>query len=234
MDHLKTESIIEYITDKMSEGDSFRLETHLADCDECAEKVYRLNHIRENFDEVWDSLSAENLARDLFEIRLLESLVKANLKQETLKRVQSWVDNFFQKTHIVIGIAVDKSKKSVRILQDAIEEMRALGQIPSYVPVGEPVRVLGEGTEEETRHEERQGPNGEKIDIYYEAGKVQLKIIPLSFESPLPLLWLLPEKDGPSIIKETRRPRETDYLVAEFSIEELADLNDYVIFLEYK
>jgi hypothetical protein len=35
-----------------------------------------------------------------------------------------------------------------------------------------------------------------------------------------------------SSFKETYHPEETDYLVAEFSIEELAELSKYVLLLE--
>ena len=233
MEHLTQEKALEYISGKLDEEQLFEIDEHLATCTRCVARVRALRMLRANFDEIWDSLSVENLARDALETRLLESLMQSDVKQEILQRAQSWVKSFYQTSQMVIGLAVDISKKTVSILQDVTEEMSTWGQIPRYVPVGQPVRVLGEGADEDTL-EERRSPSGEKIDIYYTDGTVQLKITPLSFESPPPLLWLLPKSGGPSIIIETQHPIETEYLVAEFSIEELADLNDYIIFLEYK
>lgn len=230
MTHIKTSDILAYISGNVSEGDSFRLETHLADCDECAKKVSRLNYIRENFDDIWDSLTAENLAKDLLELRLLESIEETDLEPEIRHRVISWIKNSSRKAQVVMGFVVDASKRRIEILEASAREMGALAKLPSYVPVGEPVRVLGEDLEEEARHEQRQGPNGEKIDLYYSEGMMQFKVTLTPLNPPFPLLLFYPKKGGPSIIKATRRPEETDYLVAEMSIDEPIDLSRYLVF----
>lgn len=232
--HLNIEKTLAYITDEMEEGDAFILEAHIADCDECAQKVYQYNYIKENFDEIWDSLSVGHIARELFELRLLESLVDANLKPDFLKRIQSWAKDFFEKTQIVMGIVVDASKKTAKIVEDGLEALSRAGKIPCFVPVGRAVHTLGDGVEDAIRHQERRGPHGEKIDIYFSKNIIQFKIRPLALETPPPLLWLFPKTQGPSIIKATHQPLETDYLTAEFSIDELTNLNDYIIFLEYQ
>ena len=135
-----------------------------------------------------------------------------------------------------MNIAVNKSKRTVEIIEEGFESLNRFGKIPGFVPVGEAVRILGEGTKEAIQHQERRGPKGEEFDIYYSDNIIQLKIKPLSFETPHPLLWFLPldlEK-GFSIFKETHRPEETDYLLAELSTDELKDkdLDSYTILLE--
>ena len=238
MDHVPIESILRYISDKISEKDAFILETHLADCDECAEKVFRYDYIRKNFSEVWNSLSVDHAIMELIELQLLESLIDAKIKPDLIQRIQSWVKDFYQKTQIVMGIMWNASQKTAEIIHEELADLIQRGQIQVFAPVGKPARVLGAVSEEETRDRIQQirkvGPNGEIIDIFYSDETIQFKIKPITFKSPAPLLWLFPVKEGTSVVKETYRPAETDYLVAEISTSELKDLSHYLIFLEYQ
>jgi hypothetical protein len=238
MDHLTLENMYDYVTHKMADNDAFLLEDHLSACDKCTRKVYLYRYILENFNEIWDSLTLEQVAKEALEIRLLESLVDANLEPTMLKRLKTWVKDFYQKTQFVMGIMRNATQKTAEIMHEGLADVVQHRQIPQFTPVGYPARVLGEVSEEETPGRSQQvkklGPNGEIIDIFYSNDTIQFKIKPITFKYPAPLLWLFPVKEGTSIVRETYRPAETDYLVAEISTHELKDLSHYLIFLEHQ
>ena len=232
MKHPSKEDLLAYVSDRLSEEDSFRLEMHIADCDECAKTAYQYNLLRDNPDEIWDSLSVQNLAKDLVTLRLIRSIEYAGARPDLLSRVHAWIKDFPTKSQVVANLAVNKSKWTLEIMEEGFEAFKRIGQLSWFAPAPHAVRVLGEKMDEEVEHQERLGPKGEKISIYFSRGLIQFKITPLSFEEPYPLLWLFPLKEGKSIIKETHRPEETDYLVAEVSTDEVLDLNAYAVFLE--
>jgi hypothetical protein len=230
--HPSKEDILAYVSERLPEEDSFRLETHLAECDECAEKAYQYNLLRDHPDEIWDALSVQNVAKEVLALRLMHSLEHAAVRPDLVGRIRVWIKDFSNRTLGVAGIAVNKSKRTLEIIEEGVEALKRIGQMPWFAPAPQGVRVLGEGTDSFVEHQERLGPCGEKIIIYFSKGLIQFKITPLSFEQPYPLLWLLPLKEGKSILIETYRPEETDYLVAELSTEEVMDLNHYAILLE--
>lgn len=232
MKHLDEENIIAYISDKLSEGDSFRLETHLADCDKCAEKVYHYNMIRENFDEIWDSLSLQNLVKDALEIQLLESLVNTTIEPHLSNRIYRWINNFHQKTGHLLSIVVNTSKKTAEMVEEGFRGLTETFQIPAFAPLGEAVRVSGSGMPDDTKHVKRIGPKDEEIDAFFSSKKIVINIRPQILKKPWPLVWLLPIKKGTSLIKESYRPEGANFLTAEFIFDENIDTK-YDILLEY-
>jgi len=232
VEHPNKKDILAYVSDRLSEEDSFHIEMHLADCDECAEMVHQYNLLRENPDEIWESLSVQNLAEDLLVLRLMHSIEYSDVRPDLLGRIRSWIGEFSNRSQVIANMVVNKSKWTLEIMEEGLDALRQIEQLSWFVPAPQAVRVLGEKTDEEVEHQKRLGPRGEKISIYFSRGLIQFKIIPLSFEQPYPLLWLFPLKEGKSIIKETHRPEETDYLVAELSTDEVQDLNAYAVWLE--
>ena len=64
MSHANLTDILAYVAGKLSEEDSFSLETHVARCFECAKRVRAHYIIRGRFDELWDSLSVKRIAEE--------------------------------------------------------------------------------------------------------------------------------------------------------------------------
>lgn len=237
MDHLTLEEVYAYVSHKMADNDAFLLEDHLSACNKCTRKVYRYRYILENFNEIWNSLTLEQVAKEALEIRLLESLLDADLEPTVLKRLKTWVNHFYQKTQIVMGIMRNATQETAEIMHEGLPDLVQNRQMPVFASVGPPAHVLGAVSEEARpggrRPVKKLGPNGEMIDIFYSNDMLQFKIKPVTFKSPAPLLWLFPIKEGTSIVRETKRPAETDYLVAEINTHELKDLSHYLIFLEH-
>lgn len=232
MEHLTSDDIIDYICGKMSEGDSFQLETHLADCDKCAERVFLYNILRENFDEIWDSLSLQNLVKDALEIQLLESLVNATIEPYLSNRIYRWIKDFHLKTGHLLSIVVNTAKKTAEMVEGGFRGLTETIQIPTFSPVGEAVRVSGPGMPDGSRHVKIIGPNGEEIDAYFSSKKIVINIRPKIIKKPWPLVWLLPIEKGTSLIKESYLPEGADFLTAEFIFDENIDTK-YDILLEY-
>ena len=79
MEHLTIEDILAYAADTLPQKDIFRVEVHLAECEECARRVDDHVVIRERFDEVWNSWTVKKHAQEVFQARLLEALEQADV-----------------------------------------------------------------------------------------------------------------------------------------------------------
>ena len=232
MNHISLSDLTAYVSERLDDGIYFQIELHLSECDECAEKVFHYNTIRGHFNAIWHTLSIEHLSSDIIFIQLLESLSNSTIQEKLLPRVEKWLRNFSLKTHLIIGFAVDSTKKTAEIIKDSLLPQVLFGQIPRFELVGAPVRIRGDGDPDAERHQKMRGPSGEEIEIYQTRKALKIIIKNSKLDPPLPLIWALSLEKATSNFKETYHPEETDYLVAEFSINELANLSKYVLLLE--
>lgn len=231
MDHINLADIAAYVSGQMGEGDSFDLELHIAHCDQCAEKVSHFHMIREYFNEIWETLTLKDLIQDLVRIKLLESLLVSDINTGLLLRIEAWIKDFYNRTRIIISASLGLSKKTTEMVINQLSP-GLFGQIPQFKPVGAPIRVLGDGESGSEQQQRMQGPGNEKIDIFQSGNGLQIKIMNSKTDPPLPLIWAFSLDKGISVFKETYHPEETDYLVAEFSTDELTDLSEYIFLLE--
>lgn len=224
MDHLSIERALAYVAGKVTEEESFWIETHLADCDECARRIYNYNIIKENFDEIWDSWTAKSHAQALFQAHFLESLQKAEVPARLQERIKEWAKNVFQKTGAILNVVFSFPDKTVKIAQEGLEKFCRPGFSLQFFPVAVPSFVRGEA-KRFSRSVETQGspwikvtadPTGRRISIQTER-----------IEKPWPLVILKP-KTGGAIVGEFYRPAETDYLLSEF--EDVPDGEFFLMF----
>ena len=114
MEHTNFADMAAYVSQTLEPGESSRIDLHLGECDQCVEAVYQLHIIRDHFNEIWETLSLDDISKDLTRIALLESLLSANIKEAFLSRILGWLKNFHDKTLLISGIAVHASKKNRR------------------------------------------------------------------------------------------------------------------------
>ena len=232
MEHTNFADMAAYVSQTLEPGESSRIDLHLGECDQCVEAVYQLHIIRDHFNEIWETLSLDDISKDLTRIALLESLLSANIKEAFLSRILGWLKNFHDKTLLISGIAVHASKKTAEIIQENLFPVDFPEQLPRFTLAPSPARILGSSDAGGISHQKMTGPRGEKIDMYISEDALQFKIQGIKTAPPFPMVWAFSPEKRISKFKETIQPAETDYLVAEFSRQELYDASEYIFMLE--
>jgi len=226
MNHLTLENALAYIAGKVTEEESFQIETHLADCDECARRVYSYNIIKENFDEIWDSWTAKEHAVALFQARFLEALEKAKVPPRLDQRIKAWAKKVSQKTETVLDIILDFRDKTAKIFQEGLERFCQPGIGLTFLPAPVPSWITGEAREASISVE-AQGPPWVKVTVDPSVRKIAVQAEIL--KKRWPLIILLPKAKGKAIIGEFHQPVDTDYILSEF--EDVPD-GKYFLMLE--
>jgi anti-sigma factor RsiW len=230
MEHLTIHEIVAYVNERLSEDESFKVDHHLTECEECARRVDDHILVQEQFDELWDSWTAEEHAKELLQAHVLESLSHTRVPPAIRVRLARWAANIAAQTASVLGIVMDASRRTARILQEGLGGIGTMQA--SLQPVRAPVRTRGAvgGAAVRSRRAitvESSGPTWVKVDIDPSAAKITVWTEPQ--KEPWPLVLLVPKKKGRAAIGEFRRAEAGDRLVSEF--EQVAD-GEYFLFLE--
>ncbi len=249
MRHLKIEEIISYIANKLPEGDSFQLESHIADCAECAKNVNNYYKIRNNFDEIWDSLrppaDLDRMIEDLKEVsekeKEIQNAIEKVLKEHILRnyqittpkdveknRIEAWMENIGQRTEAAIGIELNASIEKTYVNEEGLEAFGHLGRIRDFTS---PVVYHGQGEgEEASKTVSAMDAEGGEVKVYGAPGQVLVTLRIPNLKKPWPLAVLVPLKKGKSLISAFSRPTEgAKLLMAKFNN---IENSKYVILLE--
>lgn len=232
MSHLNLADIAAYVSGQLKNGDLFELELHMADCDQCAKKIFNYSLIRDYFDAIWDELTLTDLTQDLIRINLFESILSSSVNSRLLPRIESWMNGFFNKTQLIAGIFFDISKKKIEILNKEFLPVEILNNFVKFQMEDTPLLRSGRDESNTVLIQRMKGINGKIIDILQSKDSLLLKIKKSKNDTSFPLIWAVSLDKGHSIFKESYQPENTEHFVAEFSFNELADLSRYVFFME--
>jgi len=226
MKHLTIEEILAYIAGNISEEESFRVDHHLADCRECVGRVHAYGRMRENFDDLWESWTVKDHAREMLKAHIIASAASAKIAPELRKRLSLWLKHIGEKTEAALDIVMDSSRRTANILQESMEGLVRPGGARSFELVPSPVRTLGTGETGSISLEARL-PAWIRVTVDPAARKIAVQ--GPGSEETLPLAILVPQKRGEALVEEFRRPEDADFILAEF--EDLPD-GEYFLLLE--
>ena len=228
MQHLTIEEILAYVANRLTEEESFAVENHLAECQECVTTVHHYHIIRERFDELWDSWTARRHAEELLRAHVLEALYSAEIKPKLRERAIAWANRISEKTEAALNIVIDAPRKAARVFQEGLEVFFKTKAALHFSPIPEPTRVAGDREEAKIIIAvEVDGPPWVKVwvDPSLRRVTVQAEIL----EKPWPLVMLVPKGKGKAEVEDFRRPVDVDFLLAEFA--EVTD-GEYFLCLE--
>jgi len=140
VDCLKLETILAYVKGTLSEEKCFELESHLAECDECAKRVrahrFLLQSVHQGqFDHIWDSWTASRHAEEYLQDQVTKVLRTATYPQALQQRVRAWQENLSQKAWGGIIVLIDASRHTVRVIKEGLEALHQPGMEPAFRPV---------------------------------------------------------------------------------------------------
>ncbi len=228
LNHLRKQDIFAYVTDSLPGNELFRFENHLADCDECARAVHHCYNLQNEFDDLMESFTLEDLTKKLLELNILKSLEDDDFDEMILNRIRLWFRDLFPHTKIVAGVTMDFAAKTAHLMEDKLPDH--FNQLPAFKPIGIPAPISIKGAENKTHLITTQLKN-EEIDIRYSYGNIKLEIKPTSLKKPWPLILFYPLNKAKSVIIEAKQPVKKNFLVADFSTD-VIDSENFLILLE--
>jgi hypothetical protein len=212
------EKILEYVAGNFADEDSFRLELHIADCDECMKKVHNYYLLREGFDELWDSWSAKQRAEEAWQAHILEGLAKSKVTPKIGARIERWVEAIPQKTEVALGIVVDSHKKAAQVIQEGLEVLSGPGVSPAFATITPPLRVGSKDgaivIKKEAISVETQGPPWMRVTVEPTIKRITVQIEVM--KKPWPLVVLIPNVKGRVLVEQFDHYPGTEYLLAQF------------------
>lgn len=241
--HPDLEDIIAYVGNDMSDEEMFDMETHIADCDYCAQRVRAHLFLRTNFDQLLKSLPVLGEAEAAVTIPCKEPVaveIPARL-HEFGTRIRDLLTNMPQHLGAVLMVAIDAGKKKVRITAEGLEAFsRAGGPLRfEHVPVFVGRRPLeGDATGMEGISSLVRSRGRTQVEINADAalGKVTLTIKAKAdeiSEGEWPLAVLVPQKGGEARAAELK-PAPDSFAGDEAELHaEFEDVEgEHILFLE--
>lgn len=147
MIHPDEHSIQRYISSLVSEEEQLHIDTHLAECPVCSQRIQTLRYIRENFDSLWDSWTAGEHGRVYRQLQLVKTLTEiATAKPSLAERLKQWLEQLGEGLEISTRVLLDRSRKIASVAAVALPRGYEFKLRPAYVGVGSP--------EEQTRLED--------------------------------------------------------------------------------
>jgi hypothetical protein len=78
MNHPSEIKIYQYINEAASKEDIYDIDRHMAECNECFERIRSLIYLKENFEDLWNTFSAEDIghtARQMEKVKALQGSI---------------------------------------------------------------------------------------------------------------------------------------------------------------
>lgn len=226
MTHLGVEEVLAYIQEKVPEEVSFRVETHLAECRECAAAVRLYFSLKDRFDEEWEDWAAARTAEKAIRGRLAEACTRVGSDPALRERIVAWFGLLSRRTRGAVEVVLDAPRKTVRASGARLERIFAGEGILRFAPMPLPTRVRGEGQADKALLS-APGPPWVRVTVEGRARKISVQH--QHQDRPWPLVSLIPRGEGVPMVREYRTPPDADFLLAEF--EDVPD-GDYLLLFE--
>ncbi len=225
-EHPSFEQILGYVSGRMTDEESFALETHIATCPDCARRAKAHFFIKQHVDDLWGSWTATRHAEEFVRARLRETLVRGDLRPGVRERLSAWVDEVPARLAAALDLAIDTARRTARVASGALEGLRPTEGFLEFLPAPAPVRVRGQA-ESAALAVEAVGPPRARVTVDPVAQRV---LVRMEFtESPWPLVILIPQGEGKVVVSEFRHLADTRQLLAEF---EDMPPGEYLLLLE--
>ena len=239
MQHVDTFEILAYVSGKMGEEESARMEIHCAECEACAKKVSAHFMIRDHFDTVFDSWTAEAHGQALAAEQLADALDQAASAEGSdalRERIRTWVATVQARAGVALTVAVDTTRHAAKIVRENMDLLNPLTIEPALRP--SIVRTRGAVATRGERHVHGKTaqdkilveiPGDPSVSVSMDPLKNCVRVASEMLEKPWPLVLLIPQGEGRPQVKEFRLSLDKTSLMAEF---ENVESGEYLLVIE--
>jgi hypothetical protein len=164
MDHMNAEQIRSYAAGELPYDECLEWETHLATCEDCARRVGTLFSVKENFDRLWKTWTIKAHAKEFHLQHLRRALIQADAAPDIRQRLATWAENIGNLVEIALGVSLDISERTVRIVQEGLEFLQGV-EAQEFIPAPVPLTIAGAGDRPEWVAVESLNPPWTKVTI---------------------------------------------------------------------
>ncbi len=146
MNHLTENILIRYISDELSENEHIEVDTHIDCCQDCLERIQGLRILKDDFESIWDSWTADEHGRIYRQWQLMKALKEAaDASPSIYQKAAQWAQQLSAGIEAGLKVLVSNAKKAAIIVAEAMPEGYQFQLRPAYAGVAsEERRVLEE------------------------------------------------------------------------------------------
>ena len=139
MHHLDEDVLQRYVSHSVSDQERLEVDSHLADCADCARRVQASFYLQRRFDPLWDEWTAAEHGRAYEQWRLVKAAREiAEAEPSLADRVKQWLGQFRSDVGFSLKVLIDKSHKVAAVAQDVFAPGYEFRLCPKYSGVGTP------------------------------------------------------------------------------------------------
>jgi hypothetical protein len=139
MCHPDENTIFQYVSQKASEQEQLQVDTHIADCPECMERVRALLYIRKNFESVWTSWTSAEHGRVYRQWKLAKALKEAAERSPSMTvLLKQWLMELKNGMGIGINVLMGQAMKVASAAAATLPIGYEFELRPAYAGVGSP------------------------------------------------------------------------------------------------
>jgi hypothetical protein len=135
--HPDERTALDYIRGLLSDQESLRVDSHLAECEECLELIRTLAHVRDHFDEIWDSWTPAEHGRAYRQWRLLRGLEGIVEQAPALSdRIAGWMSRLGDQAEVIVRVLIDRARLAASAAPESLPEGCAAEMGLAFAGVG--------------------------------------------------------------------------------------------------
>lgn len=139
MCHLRDNVLVQYVTGQTSCDEGLEIDTHLAECSACVERVCALRYLQEDFAELWDSWTAAEHGRLHRQWEFAKALGEIAAARPPLRsRIREWLDALKAEAEVGLKVLLDRSHEVASLAQGILPSSYEFKLCPAYTGVGSP------------------------------------------------------------------------------------------------
>lgn len=134
--HPTDDLLMDYVADTISDGGRLRVDEHLSECSMCVTHIRALWTLRDNFDSIWTTASAEQHNN----LQLQMSIARAAeiAEQSRDPKIKAWIKSLERGAKIGIKLLMDRGKQVTGIAAGALPGSFEFEHRPRVAGVGSP------------------------------------------------------------------------------------------------
>lgn len=139
MTHPDYEILLRYAVEDVTDAEQLRVDTHLAECDACVERIRALRYLQENFTPLWESWTAAEhgrLHRRWQWLGVLQQL--AGQSPSLAGRLRQWAEALREGAEITFKLLIDQSRRIASVACGVLPGECESALCPAYRGVGSP------------------------------------------------------------------------------------------------
>ncbi len=133
-------SAIRYAADSISVSERIQMESHMAECEQCLDRIRNVLILKENFENVWNSWTAYDHGRVLIQLKILRNLKKLETLQPSYaEKIKNWLRNLRKETEIALNIFIDGIQRKALIAGRFLPSNHHFQLRPLLTGIGSPL-----------------------------------------------------------------------------------------------